>query len=75
MSPMPGTWPSQLAGRLHGIEESLAVLEVQPVASRAMVAVSRAKRAFLGDFMIGQLTSVGRERKDMDVDEDLGYGR
>jgi hypothetical protein len=32
--PMPGTWPSQLAGRLHGIEESRAVWLVQPEKTR-----------------------------------------
>jgi hypothetical protein len=55
------------------MEESLAVLEVQPVAARAMVAMSRARSAFCGDFMIGQLTVVGRECKD--EDEDWGCGR
>ena len=45
---------------------------MQPVASRAIVAISRAKRAFCGDFMVVQLTADECECKD--EDEDLGFG-
>lgn len=48
---MPGMPPSQLAGRVQGMEESLAVLVVQPerMAPRAMV--SRTSRSFC-DFIV-----------------------
>ena len=60
---MPGTEPSQLAGRPQGMEESLAVLEVHPVATRTMLAMSNAKRALCGDFMMKQFTVSRRECK------------
>ena len=68
--PIPGTEPSQFAGRPQGMEESLAVLEVQPVATRTIVTMSNAKRALCGDFIIKQFMVSRRECK-VEV-EDLG---
>jgi len=46
---MPGTWPSQFAGRLHGIEVSRC--DVQPEAAKTPASESKTRRKRGSDFM------------------------
>jgi hypothetical protein len=49
--PMPGTWFSQLAGRLHGIEESWGVWVEQPANKAAAASRRRLRLDFTKAFM------------------------
>lgn len=49
---MPGIWPSQLAGWLHGIEELRGAAVEQPPTIAPIARSSEARTSFLGEVMM-----------------------